>query len=95
MSISDTPAEFAPVSRPGSWPEGLIIRAETPDDVNGLTVLQGLPKFRAGTLRLPYPRRKDVEARVNQSSPDKVSLVGILGGVLLSFVYVKHWRAIF
>ena len=62
MSISDTPAEFAPVSRPGNWPEGLIIRAERPDDVDGLTVLQGLPKFRAGTLRLPYPRRKDIEA---------------------------------
>ncbi len=84
MSISDIPAEFAPVSRPSNWPEGLIIRAERPDDVDGLTVLQGLPKFRAGTLRLPYPRRKDIEARVNQSSPDKVSLVGILGGSLVA-----------
>jgi putative acetyltransferase len=84
MSTSDIPKEFTPVSNAANWPEGLVIRAERPDDVDGLTVLQGLPKFRAGTLRLPYPRRKDVEARVSQSSPDKVSLVGILGGTLVA-----------
>ncbi|TYC67154.1 GNAT family N-acetyltransferase [Stappia sp. BW2] len=84
MNISDIPAEFAPVSMARSWPEGLVIRAERPEDVDGLTVLQGLPKFREGTLRLPYPRRKDVEARVSQSSPDKVSLVGYLGEKLVA-----------
>ena len=84
MSNSDIPPEFVPVSMADNWPEGLIIRAERPEDVDGLTILQGLPKFRAGTLRLPYPRRKDVEARVSQSSPDKVSLVGILDGNLVA-----------
>ncbi|MCV0428954.1 MAG: GNAT family N-acetyltransferase [Roseibium sp.] len=81
---TNSPSELNSVSRARPWPDGLVIRAISPADAEGITALQSLPQYRAGTLRLPYPKKKDVEARIENASPDAVSLVAVLDGKIVA-----------
>ncbi len=61
-------------------PPGLEIRALRPKDAEALAALQNLPKFRHGTLRLPYSSVDDVRAWMARRPPGGLSLAAMLDG---------------
>lgn len=73
-----TRADKNSVARDARWPVGLAIRAQSPDDANGIAALQSMPGVRAGTLRPPYPRLGDVRKHIENQSANTVALVAIM-----------------
>lgn len=65
---------------PKSWPDGLSIRAARPSDAEEMAALTALPGFRAGTLRLPYPKVSDTQKWLDGQSADSVNLMAVLDG---------------
>lgn len=76
-------AANAPVAKDTSWPDGLLIRAQSPDDAAGIAALQSLPGVRAGTLRLPYPAQQDVRKYIENRQSNGVSLVAVMDGIVV------------
>lgn len=73
----------APVAKNASWPDGLLIRAQSPDDAVGIAALQSLPGVRADTLRLPYPVEQDVRKYIENRQSNGVSLVAVMDGIVV------------
>jgi putative acetyltransferase len=67
-------------SRSKNWPAGLVIRASRPDDAEAMGEMIALPGFRAGTLRLPYPRPEQTRSWLENQSSDTVNLMALLDG---------------
>ncbi|MES0879565.1 GNAT family N-acetyltransferase [Roseibium sp. SCP14] len=78
------PSESEAASSARSWPEGLHIRAESPADAEAITALQNMPGYRAGTMRMPYPREKDVKSQIENRSGEVVSLVAVQEGIIVA-----------
>nr|WP_037073797.1 GNAT family N-acetyltransferase [Rhizobium sp. PDO1-076] len=76
-------ADKSPVARDARWPVDLSIRAQSPDDANGIAELQSMPGVRAGTLRPPYPRIADIRKHIENQPANTVALVAILEGRLV------------
>lgn len=65
------------------WPTGLIIRASRPDDAAAMVEMIALPGFRAGTLRLPYPRQDQTRNWLESQTSDTVNLMALLDGQIV------------
>jgi putative acetyltransferase len=59
------------------------IRAARPEDAEGICLLQGMPGYRAGTLRLPYPTIQSVRERLQKPDPEQTLLVAEGDGQIL------------
>ncbi|MBU1337018.1 MAG: GNAT family N-acetyltransferase [Alphaproteobacteria bacterium] len=68
---------------PKNWPAGLVIRASRPDDAADMAELIALPGFRAGTLRLPYPRQEQVRSWLEGQTENTVNLMAVLDGKIV------------
>lgn len=58
-------------------PPGLVIRAVRPHDAEGIALMQDLPGFRWGTLRVPHPSPEDVRGWIERKPPGDISLVAV------------------
>lgn len=76
-------ATHVPVAANASWTDGLLIRAQSPDDAAGIAALQSLPGVRAGTLRLPYPAEQDVRKYIENRQANGVSLVAVMDDIVV------------
>ena len=65
-------------ANPSKPPPGLLIRATRPGDAEALAALQGLPGFRWGTMRLPYPSPEQVRGWIERKPPGDTGLVAVL-----------------
>lgn len=63
--------------------EDLIIRAARPEDADGICLLQSMPGYRAGTLRLPYPSLQSVRERLLKPDPNQAMLVAEKAGLIV------------
>lgn len=72
-----------PINSACAWPEGLVIRARTSADAEEIAAMQQQPGFRAGTLRLPYPKLEDVRKFIESETPGSVSLVAVMDGMIV------------
>ncbi|MBB4006140.1 GNAT family N-acetyltransferase [Allorhizobium taibaishanense] len=73
-------AAASPVAANARWPDGLVIRAQHPDDAADIAALQSLPGVRAGTLRPPYPVEANVRKYIEDRQSQGMSLVAIMDG---------------
>jgi L-phenylalanine/L-methionine N-acetyltransferase len=71
------------VSAPSWTPLGLTIRATRVDDYEAITTLINLPKFRAGTARLPYQRPEQTRKWLDSLGGDALNIVAVLDGTLV------------
>ena len=53
----------------------LIIRAARPSDAEAITTLVNLPRFRHGTLRMPYQTLAETTRRFSEANPNRHGLV--------------------
>ena len=60
--------------------EKLLIRALCPDDAEGMAALANLPKYRFGTLRLPYETPEYWRRRIKSAEAGNLGLVAELAG---------------
>ncbi len=67
-------------SRTVHQPDGLTLRPWSPDDAAEMAAMANMPKFRHGTLRLPYESVAAWRSRIERSGTDNVCLLGIIGG---------------
>lgn len=81
MTVNADPPANAPAS--SRTPPGLTIRATRVDDSEALTMMINLPKFRAGTLRLPYQRSEQTRKWLDGLSADVLHIVAVLDGTLV------------
>ncbi len=80
-----------PVNPVAAWPPGLVIRARTSADAEGIAAVQHLPGFRAGTLRLPYPKTEDVRKFIETEAPGSVSLVALMDGIIVGDIGLTRY----
>ncbi|MFA7415050.1 MAG: GNAT family N-acetyltransferase [Rhizobium sp.] len=80
-----------PINQTAAWPSGLVIRARTSADAEGIAAVQHLPGFRAGTLRLPYPRTEDVRKFIEAEPPGRVSLVALMDGIIVGDIGLNRF----
>ena len=81
MNQSD-PAHPQRQSDPGDRPP-LAIRATRPSDCEEVAALINLPRFRAGTLRLPHQSPEEVRKWLENRSPGSISIVALLNGAIV------------
>jgi L-phenylalanine/L-methionine N-acetyltransferase len=65
-------------------PDGLTLRAARADDADGIAELQGLPFYRFGTLRTPFPSPADVRRWLESRAPGSLALVASLDGRIVA-----------
>jgi L-phenylalanine/L-methionine N-acetyltransferase len=61
----------------------LTIRATRVDDYEAVTALFNLPKYRAGTARLPYQRPEQTRKWLESLSADALNIVAVLDGEIV------------
>jgi L-phenylalanine/L-methionine N-acetyltransferase len=71
------------LSRPALNPLGLTIRATRVDDYEAVAALFDLPKYRAGTLRLPYQRSEPTRKWLDGLSAEAFNIVAVLSGAIV------------
>jgi putative acetyltransferase len=64
-------------------PDGLVIRAWRMDDADGMAMLANMPKYRFGTLRLPYETPDTWRRRIEGFGPGDLGLVAVLDGMIV------------
>lgn len=64
-------------------PPGLAVRAVRPQDAEAVAALQGLRRFRWGTLRLPHPSPEEVRNWIERRTPGGASLVATIDGQIV------------
>lgn len=62
----------------GKTPDGLLIRAAAPGDAEALAAITNLPKYRSGTLRLPYETPEEWRKRIAGKDAGDLLLVAEL-----------------
>jgi L-phenylalanine/L-methionine N-acetyltransferase len=67
-----------PYPRPALRRRGVTIRATRVDDYQAITALFNLPKYRAGTARLPYQRPEQTRKWLEGLSADAFNIVAVL-----------------
>lgn len=80
--MQDNPSKPNALGYP-SCPEGLNIRARTPQDAPGIAALHGMPGFRHGTLRLPHERAEDILRHIASQTPEEIHLVAVLDNMIV------------
>ncbi|MFC3164460.1 GNAT family N-acetyltransferase [Ciceribacter thiooxidans] len=80
-----------PINPAAAWPSGLVIRARTSADAEGIAAVQHLPGFRAGTLRLPYPKAGDVRKFIETEAPGSVSLVALMDNTIVGDIGLNRF----
>ena len=60
-----------------------VIRASRLDDWEGIAALINLPKFRWGTLRLPFHAPDEVRKWLEARSPDDLAIVALIAGQIV------------
>lgn len=69
----------------------LAIRAIRPGDAEAVTVMQGLPGFRWGTMRLPYPSLEDVRGWIERKPPGSTRLVAVMGAEIVGVAGLEQF----
>lgn len=64
-------------------PDGLVVRARRPQDADALPELLNLPRFRWGTIRLPYHSPEEIRGWIEKTPPGGVELVASLDGQII------------
>ena len=62
----------------GKTPDGLLIRQAAPGDAEALAAITNLPKYRSGTLRLPYETPEEWRKRIAGKDAGDLLLVAEL-----------------
>ncbi|MEI5663911.1 GNAT family N-acetyltransferase [Bosea sp. CCNWLW174] len=70
----------------------LLIRAVRSDDVEALTTLVNLPRFRAGTLRLPYQRTEVTRRWLENPDTEGLNIVALRDGELIGQAGIERYR---
>jgi len=87
--------EDDPVNRnigPDAGAVNLSLRAARAEDCEALTALVNLPKFRAGTLRLPYHSVEWTRKWLEKQGVDGLSIVAELDGRLVGYASLSPHR---
>jgi len=61
----------------------ITIRAARPGNCEEIAALLNLPRFRAGTLRLPHQSPEEVRKWLENRSPGSISIVALVNGVVV------------
>jgi putative acetyltransferase len=78
--------------RPFTGPPGLVIRAACADDAAALTALMNLPRYRAGTLRLPHQRSEQTRRWLENAGPEALNLLAELDGAVVGLAGLDRHR---
>ncbi|MBI1774153.1 MAG: GNAT family N-acetyltransferase [Proteobacteria bacterium] len=97
MDLKDRDEEGAAGRGPGAPAVGeperdLVIRAAELGDCEGIAALWNLPKFRWGTLRLPFRTAADVRKAIEAKPPTDLDIVAIKAGVLVGQAGIERRR---
>ncbi len=71
-------------------PPGLVIRAIRPQDAEAVAAMEGLPGYRWGTMRLPYPSPEAVQGWIERTPPGSASLVAIIDGQVVGCMTLER-----
>ncbi len=66
------------------------VRSARPEDAEAIAVMQSMPAFRAGTLRLPFPSISSVRTWITNAEDEKRILVADQDGVAIGMI--SFWR---
>jgi putative acetyltransferase len=72
-----------PAETSSAPPGSLLIRAWQADDADAMATLANLPKYRFGTLRLPYETPDFWRRRIETAAPGGLGLVAVLDGMIV------------
>ncbi|KXF77437.1 GNAT family acetyltransferase [Paramesorhizobium deserti] len=77
--------------RPHAGAVNLSLRAARAEDCEALTALINLPRFRAGTLRLPYHSVEWTRKWLENQGVDGLSIVAELDGCLVGYASLNRY----
>jgi putative acetyltransferase len=77
------PPNLSPARESRPLLPGLSIRATRLEDVDAITALANLPRYRAGTLRLPYQKPELARRWLESLGSEAFNLVAVLDGIIV------------
>lgn len=89
--MQDKPTQYQSAAMRTARPQGLLIRARTPADAEGIALLHNLPGYRYGTLRTPHHSIEEIRSGIENQPTNVVALIAILDGTVVGDIGLTRY----